>query len=282
MKINCFVLTFFFFILSFMISNIYTQNILLKLVIEPEMIKIPAGYFSMGSDKKEIEQIIENPTKWECEWFKDEKPQRNVYLDEFYISKYEVTNEEYKKFLNENPEYSKPAYLNVSEFKDPDQPVVGVSWDDAAAYCNWLSEKTKKRYRLPTEAEWEKAARGTDSRIYPWGNSEADNNKANFMNQSKNPKSVKENIQGASPYGLMNMAGNEWEWCSDWYGENYYNTKENRNPAGPSSGTRKIVRGGSYKEKAFYLRCAERSSYPPETKNEFIGFRIVRESKSQR
>ncbi|MCU0288158.1 MAG: formylglycine-generating enzyme family protein [Acidobacteria bacterium] len=192
------------------------------------------------------------------------------------MSKYEVTNEQYKKFLNDNPGYVLPSYLNQRDFNDPGQPVVGVSWYDAVAYCDWLSAKTKGKYRLPTEAEWEKAARGIDSRTYPWGNSDPDIYKANFMQQFNKPLLYNENPQGSSVYGLMNMAGNVYEWCSDWYGENYYNNGDNRNPVGFLEGTRKIVRGGSWRESAFFLRCAARNSYPPETKNEFIGFRVVR------
>ncbi len=248
--------------------------------IESQMFVVPAGNFLRGSNRSEIEQFINTHPDWRAGWFENELPQRIVYLDAFYISKYEVTNELYNKFLDDNPGYERPAYWHVPDFNGKNQPVVGVNWNDAIAYCNWLSEKTNKKYRLPTEAEWEKAARGTDGRIYPWGNSEPDIQKANFMDQNHKTVSVRNNPLGASPFGLMHMAGNVWEWCSDWYDEDYYSIKEKLNPTGPLEGTKKVVRGGSWRENSFFLRCAARNRYPPKTKNEFIGFRVVRVPKS--
>jgi formylglycine-generating enzyme required for sulfatase activity len=241
-----------------------------------EMVRIPSGNFCRGTSKDEIDKLVKEHSNWKTELFKDEKPQREIYLDSFYISKYEITNAQYKTFLEDKPNYEKPAYWNTEGFNDPDQPVVGVSWYDADAFCNWLSEKTGENYRLPTEAEWEKAARGTDGRFFPWGNEEPDISKANFMEQHHKTIPVKEKPLGASAFKLMHMAGNVAEWCSDWYDESYYRIADERDPNGPSNGARKVVRGGAWNDNAFFLRCADRNSYPPKVKKEIIGFRIVR------
>jgi sulfatase modifying factor 1 len=241
-----------------------------------EMIFIPPGQFLRGTSESEISQLINNHPDWNPQWLVEETPQREITLDSFYISRYEVTNKQYGNFLNDNPDYERPGYWNDGNFNGPEQPVVGVSWFDAAAYCNWLSEKTKKKYRLPTEAEWEKAARGTDGRFFPWGNEEPDLNKANFAGQLHGTVTVKKNIQGVSAFGLMNTAGNVSEWCADWYDEDYYQLANDHNPGGPAQGKRRVVRGGSWQDNTFSLRCAARNSYPPDTKKESLGFRIVR------
>lgn len=242
-----------------------------------EMIPIPAGYFLMGSSEEEIEILVNDYKLGDREFFEDETPQRRVYLDSFYISKYEIKNEQYEKFLKDNPDYEIPPYWNKENYNHKNQPVVGISWYDALAYCNWLSEKTQKKYRLPTEAEWERSARGTDGQIFPWGNSLPDIQKANFMNQHNQPLSVKEKPGGISSTGTMNMAGNVWEWCYDWYDENCYKSSlQAKNPINTSEGNEKVVRGGSWNYNAFYLRCAARFKFPPDVKRRDLGFRIVR------
>ncbi|NIM13975.1 MAG: SUMF1/EgtB/PvdO family nonheme iron enzyme [Candidatus Aminicenantes bacterium] len=246
---------------------------------EINMIHIPKGNFLRGTSASEIEALVNDHPDWRPEWFTDESPQRQITIDLFYISKFEITNKQYGKFLKDNPAYEKPAYWDAAGFNDPDQPVVGVSWNDAVAFCNWLSEKKGENYRLPTEAEWEKAARGTDARIYPWGNTEPDIRMVNFSQPyvSGKPMPIGYYAGGMNPlYGTMEMAGNVAEWCCDWYDENYYrNFVDNHNPDGPLSGQRKVVRGGSWMDNAFLLRCTARSSYPPHTQREFIGFRVV-------
>jgi iron(II)-dependent oxidoreductase len=245
--------------------------------IESDMILIEAGGFLRGSSEEEIKQLINKYPDWRYEWFNDEIPQEKIYIDSFYISRFEITNKQYERFLMDNPNYKKPDYWNEENFNASNQPVVGVSWYDAVAFCNWLSEKTQKNYRLPTEAEWEKAARGADARIFPWGNAEPDIQKANFMEQYGKTISVKKLPAGASFFGVMHMAGNVWEWCSDWYDETYYKKFSGRyNPTGSLKGYLKVVRGGSWMDNAFYLRCASRYQYSPEIKRNNIGFRIVR------
>jgi len=234
------------------------------------VIKIPAGTFTMGS--------TENT---------DEKPVHQVHLDEYYIDKYEVTNRQYKQFCDATGRSypSDPGFSGMSGYFSnySDYPVVNVSWDDAAAYCTWAGK------RLPTEAEWEKAARGTDSRKYPWGNSELTGRTCNFADKSTDyswsDKSWNDghaytapvgNYQdGASPYGCMDMAGNVWEWCADWYDISYYGRSPGSNPTGPSSGSARVGRGGSWLNDAWLMRCASRIRLAPSTRYGNLGFRCA-------
>jgi formylglycine-generating enzyme len=166
---------------------------------------------------------------------------------------------------------------------------VGVNWDAAMAYCRWLSRKTGKKYRLPTEAEWEKAARGTDQRRYPWGNA-IDASYANYVGAQKydtvQPVGFYDGSQrgelvthsGASPYGVMDLAGNLMEWCADWYSRSYYSASPKKNPAGPDSGAYRVVRGGSFFVEAQDLRSTARSAaWPSFQAYRMVGVRVVRE-----
>jgi formylglycine-generating enzyme required for sulfatase activity len=199
----------------------------------------------------------------------DEKPVHRVYLDEFYIDKYEVTNEEYSKCTsmgqcNQNIKYT--------GFTDPQQPVVGVSWNQADAYCKWAGK------RLPTEAEWEKAARGTDDRLYPWGEG-IDCTKANYgaCKQDKTTQ-VGSYPLGASPYRTMDMGGNVWEWVADWYDKNYYQNSPSRNPQGPKSGFVHILRGGSWRYIQWGVRTTYRFRFTINSNYNFndVGFRCAK------
>ncbi len=232
------------------------------------LIKIPAGIFTMGSNDGD----------------NDEKPVHDVYLDEYYIGKYEVTNAQYKKFCDAtgrsypvDPDFTgMPNYFT----NYPDYPVVNVSWNDAKAYCDWAD------LRLPTEAEWEKAARGTDGRTYPWGSKEPDAGGFYRANYYIGEKGKSDGFQytspvgsyecGKSPYGCYDMTGNVWEWCSDWYDENYYIVSANNNPQGPVSGARRVFRGGSWLCKAYDLRCADRVCGDPTDEWHYdVGFRLA-------
>ena len=183
------------------------------------MVLVPAGEFTMGS-----------------EYAPNERPPHQVYLDPFYIDKYEVTTARYGQFLQATAEQPPPyQWNNVNLADDAERPVIGVAWADADAYCRWAGK------RLPTEAEWEKAARGTDERRYPWGNEEPTNDQANF-GRSGGWKgygmltTVGGFEAGKSPYGVYDLAGNVWEWVADWYDPNYYKKSPDRNPTGPSGG----------------------------------------------
>jgi formylglycine-generating enzyme required for sulfatase activity len=201
-----------------------------------EMVTVPAGTFRMGCAQKDAY----------CQTTA-ESPMHTVYLDAYDIDMYEVTNARYKTCVDAGgcsvPNYSSfPVYS--SYFGDPayaDHPVVGVTWDQAAAFCAWEGK------RLPTEAEWEKAARGSDTRIYPWGDALPDCSYGNMSYCSRSTDVVGIHPAGASPYGAQDMAGNVWEWVSDWYQENYYNSQSVwNNPTGPASGSFRVLRGGSW------------------------------------
>ena len=172
------------------------------------------------------------------------------------------TNDYYKKFVT-----------------DDNYPIVGVSWNDADAYCKWLSRKTGMTFKLPTEAQWEKAARGVDGRKYPWGNSDPTENLVNFNNNIGKISSVGSFPQGTSPYGALDMAGNIWEWCRDWYKDDYYkNSIKKKNPIGPVIGTNRVLRGGSWFDDARILCCANRNYGPPAYRAVNFGFRLLQDN----
>jgi len=184
---------------------------------DPELILIPAGEFLMGSDPKKDKKADD-----------DEQPQHTLYLPDYYLAKTPVTNAQYAAFVqatgHEPPEHWKQKKPPSGK---QEHPVVNVRWHDAVAYCQWLTEKSIRTYRLPTEAEWEKAARGTDGRIYPWGN-QWDEKLCNTSEGGKGGTTpVGAYPDGASPYGLLDMAGNVWEWCATQWGKPYpYDVEE--------------------------------------------------------
>jgi len=217
-----------------------------------EMLLVSAGEFTMGADQ-----------------YDDEKPIHRVYLDAFYIDKYETTNTLYERFMRATGR-SEPTYWTDTAFNASSQPVVGVSWHDADLYCKWAGK------RLASEAEWEKAARGTDGREYPWG-ALWDASRAN-SGQSKvgKPTPVGSYPSGVSPYGAHDMAGNVWERVADWYANDYYSRSPNRNPTGPDAGTRRVLRGASWGGIVFGPRTMLRYDYPPDSQNAIIGFRCAK------
>lgn len=230
-------------------------------VVDAPMVEIPAGEFVMGFDGT---QALE-----------DERPAHRVWLDAYAIDQYEVTTAQYAAFL---AAASRPApwlWESVTLVHHGDRPVIGVDWADADAYCRW------KGKRLPTEAEWEKAARGTDGRLYPWGNAVPTNKLANYalgarFSYSQVLMPVHSYESGTSPFGLYQMAGNVWEWVADWYGAGYYERSPDRNPGGPEQGQFKILRGGSWSDLPKYLLTYGRFKLPPETRNSYTGFRCAR------
>ena len=205
----------------------------------------------------------------------NEKPQRKVKLGTFWIDRTEVTNAMYARCVGqgacraprETRSATRSSYYGDAPFGN--YPVVYVPWEDAQKYCAWAGR------RLPTEAEWEKAARGTDGRIYPWGEEKPDNQRANFNGNTGDTTAVGTYPTGASPYDALDMAGNVWEWTADWHDETYFQNAPARNPQGPSSGTKRVTRGGSWYYDHTYIRAAYRGDYDPNDTNNNIGFRCA-------
>lgn len=215
-----------------------------------EMILITSGEFMMGADTGKG----------------DEKPVHAVYLDPYYIDKYEVTVKQYIRSCAE----TKHQIPNAPSWGWQDNhPIVNVRFDDALTYCQWAGK------RLPTEAEWEKAARGRENWLYPWGN-EWDKSKCNNSeNNHETTTPVGKYEVGKSLYGCYDMAGNVWEWCSDWYEENYYKNSPKNSPRGPAEGIERVIRGGSWKDQPKYMRTSNRSGFKADYYSDDTGFRAV-------
>ena len=242
------------------------------------MILIPKGIFTMGF-------AIDNENEWGD---MDEEPVHKVNLSDYWIDKYEVTSSSFSKFLNENkktahqfieitPAVTVQIKENVYKPREglENYPVNRVSWFGADAYCRW------KGKRLPTEAEWEKAARGTDQRIFPWGNEFPDNSRVTYRRKYKEKRfqvmePVDGMVKGISPYGVHHMAGNVWEWVSDWFGAAVYQGEDRIDPKGPESGISKVLRGGSWYYKAYYMRTTYRFNEKPDIFKVWQGFRCAR------
>ncbi len=234
-----------------------TVNIRCIPILEPQMRRIPEGWFQMGCDAGRD----------------DEKPAHRVWVDAFELAAFQTTNEEYARFLSDT-RHPAPLLWDDSDFSHPEQPVVAVSWFDAVAYCEWLDGIFGTRYRLPTEAEWERAARGgVEGETYPWGNAAPEE----LPDYASRWKSAPEPVGLYSPnaYGLYNLGDNVHEWCADWYDPSYYSVSPERNPQGPPTGRRRASRGGSWRHHIKVTRTAARSSISPEFKYADYGFRIA-------
>jgi sulfatase modifying factor 1 len=259
----------------------------MTLAAAPDLARIPAGEFLMGAADAE----------------EDERPVHRVFLSEYLIGRFPVTQDEYARFVRDTG-YGAPTVRGLpliaaggreSIFKDlsapyvwengeppPGQgghPIVLVTYDDAVAYCHWLAEIIGRGVRLPTEAEWERAARaGVDGCRYPWGD-DIDPSRCNFLLDPAMKPHRGTRPTGTYPpngYGLCDMAGNVWEWVSDWYGADYYSASEPADPRGPQSGQMRIVRGGSWvNDDVTMLRCGYRHQVPPDTYAYSVGFRVV-------
>ena len=193
-----------------------------------------------------------------------------MLLDEYMIGKYAVTNVQYSIYAQaKGLEWAMPP-------GKVNHPVVNVGWDDAVAFCVWVSETTGRQVHLPTEAQWEKAARGTDGREYPWGNEVPNANLANFdWNVNDTTEVGKYSPAGDSPYGLADMAGNVWEWTADWYSDTYYASSPASNPQGPTTGQYRVLRGGGWGFNSSGVRAAFRVGSEPTIRRDYGGFRVV-------
>jgi formylglycine-generating enzyme required for sulfatase activity len=202
-----------------------------------------------------------------------ERPVHTVSVDSFRIGKYAVTNVQYRLFIEET-NYTIPPSWADPRFTLPDQPVTSVSWYDAIAYCDWLTQRTLKSYRLPTEAEWERAARGgVEGRTYTWGDQPPELQSGYYESWISGPEPA--GRRPASRFGLYDISENVHEWCADWFDPGYYLSSPPRNPLGPSAGSRKASRGGSWRHQIKIARVAARSSIPPDYHYNDYGFRVV-------
>jgi eukaryotic-like serine/threonine-protein kinase len=232
-----------------------------------EMMYVPAGPFIMGSNAES--------------YYDDEDPAHEVYLDAFWIDKYEVTNGQYQQCVEEGfcvilpsteASRTREQYYGNPEFAD--YPVIYVEYYAAFDYCLWASDR--RGLTLPTEAQWEKAARGTDERLYPWGNTSADCSLLNMAGCNEDTVAVGSYPGGASPYGVMDMAGNVWEWTRDHYGENYYSVSPMNNPEGPEEfSDMNVIRGGSWGEGDDNQRTVRRYAAYVGSTWYSLGFRCV-------
>ena len=240
---------------------------------EPEMIYIPAGEFWMGTDRQALRLA---GIKWE-DWMDTERPYHRVHLPDYAIGKYPVTNAQYAAFVDATGHDLPERWTHGKPPRhQEDHPVVAVSLQDAAAYCRWLSKVTGKEYRLPSEAEWEKAARGTGGRIYPWGDEPPDEERCNFGNNVARTTAVGHySPQGDSPYGCADMAGNVWEWTWSLYTDYPYDPGDGRKHLGADPGIPRVLRGGAFDDKVRDVRCARRLGYVPDYRYRYGGFRLV-------
>jgi len=276
--------------------------------IEP-MVLVPEGPFEMGMDDAEIKAMIKENSDWSPEMMKD-APLHTVHLSAFSIDTTEVTNAMFARFIADTNYQTEAEYFGwalVFDWSDwkrvkgadwqhpagpesglkgrENYPVVQVTWRDADAYCRWAGR------RLPTEAEWEKAARGTDGRIYPWGNTDPAGDLVNFADKhtsfSWSNAAVDDGAilaapvgsypKGISPYGALDMAGKVYEWTGDWYSPTYYGDSPQENPQGPQTGEKRVKRGGAWGSRKVALQTSYRDAFDPQYRGDDMGFRCAKD-----
>lgn len=234
-----------------------------------QMVHIPAGIFTMGSTAADIAAIRAQHPGAKAALFEGEQPQHRVTLDDYFIYKYPVTVAQFRRFSEATGQ--DPPHVPSWPLEET-QPVINVNWHEANAYAEWAG------VRLPTEAQWEKAARGTNALTYPWGNSWDPTKCCHSVGSQRNYRTapIGATPAGRSPYGVEEMAGNVWEWCADWYYVFYYQSTPSLNPRGPSHAAQHVIRGGSWHDlDAYAFRCAYRNMSDPLQKASYLGFRCV-------
>ncbi len=233
-----------------------------QVISEPESRTIPAGEFLMGCD---VGQDVERPV-------------HRVWVDVFEMAIYQVRRKDYVVFLDAT-NHLPPRYWDNPDFNHPEMPVVAVSWFEAVQYCEWLSSETGRRYRLPTEAEWERAARGgREGSLYPWGDDPPEStSEYNRRWGGRVSGPLRVGLGEPNAFGIFDLCENVHEWCADWFKADYYSVSPVRNPQGPAKGDRRASRGGSWRHHVKVSRCAARSSIPPDFQYADYGFRLVRD-----
>jgi sulfatase modifying factor 1 len=225
--------------------------------LEPVLAQIPEGWFWMGSETGQ----------------ENERPIHRVWVDAFLLASRQATNADYNHFLHATAT-PPPALWDDPNFSHPEQPVVAISWFEAVKYCDWLSYVTGRGYRLPTEAEWERAARsGAEGNLFPWGEAPPQSLPDYEKRWQTGPEPVARYTPNA--FGVHDICENVHEWCSDWYRADYYAISPERNPRGPEAGDRRSSRGGSWRHHIKVARCAARSSIPPDFRYADYGFRVA-------
>lgn len=231
---------------------------------KPGMVFIPAGDFLRGRSHV----LPDDDLKWFPELLKDDRPVRKTYVDAFYLDQYEVTNQQYAAFAKATSHRTPPNWIKGAVPPGKEKlPVADIDWNEASAYCTWAGK------RLPTEAEWERAARGlAEGKTYPWGDRKVTKQDACY-DTMKGPCAIGQ--FAPNDFGLYDMAGNVWEWTSDWYAKDYYASAPDRNPRGPETGQYRVIRGGAWSDVPKYLTCAYRSWARPLERSPNIGVRCA-------
>ncbi|MFQ5483522.1 MAG: formylglycine-generating enzyme family protein [Nitrospinaceae bacterium] len=232
------------------------------------MALVPAGPFEMGSRRSLLELDPTGLLQADRHHLGPENPAHEIILDAFYIDIYEVTNAQYQAYVRATGS-KPPRFAGDERFNGPDQPVVGVSWKESLAFCRW------KGKRLPTEAEWEKAARGQRPVAYPWGDAPPDSTLANYNNEHGRTLPVGSFTAGKSDYGVYDLAGNVAEWVQDWHFPEYYLYSPKKNPQGPEKGQYKVIRGGNWRNGHEDISPTSRNGTVPKNRMQTIGFRCV-------
>jgi len=237
--------------------------------LPPKMVLIPSGTYEMGDLKSLSETNVFDLLNPDRHALGPENPAHKVFVEAFFIDIYEVTNASFAEFIkakNRKP----PTFWNNTDFNQPQQPVVGITWKEAQSFCKW------KNKRLPTEAEWEKAAKGKEIYDYPWGNSLPTEEKLNFDSHTGKTMPVGSYEAGKSSLGVYDLSGNVAEWVYDWHGPEYYLFSPEKNPQGPSEGTYKVIRGGNWRNNKDDVKVTFRNATTPKLKSKTVGFRCAK------